>query len=367
MSGLAAAITGFVGGYAKGKQIKSDLEDAESRRGLQNLQKQSAELTIEREKQMADLSKQIGDKVMNFKPAALDDVDSFDTHYNEMEGLLVKQAAIAGKDPLAVKTQMDGLRREKYAERVFAASKMFETGNEAGFEILKPVYNRLFKDGNTLMGGVYNKVDDTFDIRYMGKGGEEKTVTVGREALVKQYLPMGLNTGDALKLALKELEVDEERKFQTGRDTAKMEFQAGEGAKDRASAEKRTGMQIAGEKAVAGIRRSNAGDDRQIERDEKNEDDVRKGLAAAFGFDSKFSTPDKLAEFNTKATAGMNIWRATKKYADQSLSEYDVATIVSGIQSGKARVAPAPGLKGFNVVDFGGARAVVPEGIVRLK
>ena len=199
---LSAAVAGLAGGYVKGRQIKADLEEKEQTRGLRELQRQSAELTLNRERDMADLSKQIGDKVMSFAPQSLDDIDAFDNHYNQLEGLLVKQASIAGKDPLAVKTQMDNLRREKYAERVFAATKMFETGNEAGFEILKPVYNRLFKDGNMLMGGTYNKVDDTFDIRYMGKGGEEKTVSVGREALVKQYLPMGLNTGDALKLAI---------------------------------------------------------------------------------------------------------------------------------------------------------------------
>lgn len=364
---LGRAIAGLAGGYVKGVQIKSDLDDAKERRGLTALQKQAAELDMDQKKQMAALNQQIGDTVMNFKPASMDDVDAFDSHYNQMEGLLVKQAALTGKDPLAVKTQMDGLRREKYAERVYAATRLLENGNDSGFEILKPVYNRLFKDGNMLMGGVYNKADDTYDIRYQGKDGTEKIRSVPREALVKQFLPMGLNTGDALKLALRDAEETEKRRWEEDQTDKDRTWKSGENQKDRDSRAGIARMQVEGEVRAAGVRRSNAGDDRALDRVERNFDDVRKGLPAAFGFDPKFATPEKRADVNLKVAAGMNIWRETQRQAGLSLSEFEVAEVIDGIASGKADVRPIPGRAGFYGVQVGSTRAVVPEGIIKPK
>jgi len=361
---LSAAVAGLAGGYVKGRQIKADLEEKEQTRGLRELQRQSAELTLNRERDMADLSKQIGDKVMSFAPQSLDDIDAFDNHYNQLEGLLVKQASIAGKDPLAVKTQMDNLRREKYAERVFAATKMFETGNEAGFEILKPVYNRLFKDGNMLMGGTYNKVDDTFDIRYMGKGGEEKTVSVGREALVKQYLPMGLNTGDALKLALREIEQTEANKFQTGLLDKKLKAQAEEGDKDRAN---RTGiarMNVEGEVRAAGIRAQNAADREDASDNRQTLRDFQKGLETAFGYDPKFTDPEQRSKFNTNSAAATNIFRSTRDVAGTTITPSESVEIIEGIRSGTADVRNIPDLPGYRAVQVGSTRAVVPASMI---
>jgi len=364
---LGAAIAGLAGGYAKGVQIKSDLEDAKENRGLKALQKQQAELELDRNKQMADLSKQIGDKVMNFAPQSLDDVDAFDSHYGQLEGLLVKQAAIAGKDPLAVKSQMDSLRREKYAERVYAATRMFETGNDAGFEILKPVYNRLFKDGNMLMGGTFNRADDTYDIRYMAPGGEEKTVSVGREALVKQWLPMGLNTGDALKLALKDIETQESRRFETQRDATKMDFEG-------VQTDKKLGVKVgiaaadrASQERIAGARTTASTQERETGRDDTALTRFDSNLAGALGYDPKYATEKSRQRFEKDAVPATSIFKATNDIARVRLTANEAVSVLKAVREGSADVRPIPGRPGFMAVQAGTTRAVVPAGMIEVE
>jgi hypothetical protein len=242
---------------------------------------------------------------------------------------------------------------------------MFETGNEAGFDILKPVYNRLFKDGNMLMGGTYNKADDTFDIRYMGKGGEEKTVSVGREALVKQWLPMGLNTGDALKLAMREIEQSENRKFEEGQLDKQLKFKGDEGQKDRDSAERRTGMQVDGEIRAAGIRVKNSADAADAQDGRRNLEDFKKGLETALGYDPKFTDDKRRSTFNTNAAAATNIFRATRELDGRSLTPNEAVEVLEGIKTQRAEVRQIPNRPGYYAVRVGSTTAAIPASMIK--
>ena len=362
---LGAAIAGLAGGYAKGAQIKSDLEDAEQQRGLRGLQQQQAELELDRNKQMADLSRQMGEAVTNFKAASVDDSQAFDGYYNNLTGLLVKQANLAGRDPMQAVEIMENLRRNKFAERITAATSLLDTGNEAGFEILKPVYNRMFPDNNMLVGGIYNREEDSFDIRYQDKDGMEKVRTVPREMFTRAILPRALNPGDAVKLTAQRQDQANEQRFQRGILKDKQEFDAGQSALDRSSRFGIAQMQTATELEVAGARATVGRQDREVGRDDAALKNFDSNLAKALGFDEKLPTESGRQRFEQDAVPATNIFRATNDVARVRLTANEAVGVLNAVREGSAEIRQIPGRPGFLAVQAGTTRAVIPAGMIR--
>lgn len=367
---LGAAIAGLAGGYAKGVQIKSDLEDAKQQRGLRDLQKQQAELTLDREKQISDLRNQTAQAISGFQAASLDDVDAFNNHYKTLENLVVKEATLAGKDPVAAFQSMETLRRDKFAERVFAANQMLQMGNDAGFEILKPVFNQHFKDGQMLMGGTFNKAEDSYTIRYQDQEGNDKIMSLPRQQLMDNLLLKMLNPADAAKLMMRDRELAKTQEFEAGQLDKKLTFQGEEGEKDRGLRRDLSASEIRSRERIAAIESSGREDREDARLSRLTENDIRKNLPTAFGFDPKYQTAKSSEAFNRKATAAMNVWRTTNRLGGRSLSEYEVASVVNALDAGtgytvgKREDGSIDVRNGMVDVRVGSTRAILPEAML---
>jgi uncharacterized protein YihD (DUF1040 family) len=128
--------------------------------------------------------------------------------------MAARQAILANKNPLEVEEFMNKARKEKFSERVMQATSLLKAGDESGFEVLKPAYNKMFNDGRELLGGTYNKENDTYDLRYKDKDGTERGYNVGRAQLTDNIVPLALNPADAAKYHLQNKEMElKEREF----------------------------------------------------------------------------------------------------------------------------------------------------------
>jgi hypothetical protein len=365
MMSLGAAIAGLAGGYAKGVQIKSDLEDAKQQRGLRDLQKQQAELELDRNKQLEDLRRQTSEAVSNFRAASLDDVDSFNNYYGTLEGLIVKEASLSGKDPVAAFQSMEALRRDKFAERVFAANQMLQMGNDAGFEILKPVFNQHFKDGQMLMGGTFNKALDSYSIRYQDREGNDKMLELPRQQLMDNLLLKMLNPQDAAKLMMRDRELEKSQKFESSQLDKKLASSAEQGALDRSSRFGIAQMQTAAELEAAGVRAATGRQDREVGRDDAALKNFDSNLAKALGFDEKLPTESGRKRFEQDAVPATNIFRATNDVARVRLTANEAVGVLNAVRDGSAEVRQIPGRPGFLAVQAGTTRAVIPAGMIR--
>jgi len=238
MAGLGAAIGGFAQGFGQGMKIRSDLEDAKAKREFMGLQKEKLQQELDVGKQFAELQQGMATETQdyakgtgNYAPAEGQTYDPtnpavVDQYYTRIGAMAKQQAILANKNPLEVDEQMNKFRKERFSERVMQASSLLKSGDESGFELLKPVYNQMFKDGRELVRGAYNKDNDSFDLTYKDKDGTERQTSVGRAAFAENIVPLALNPADAAKfamqnkeLALKEREVqgmENWRKVQEG-------------------------------------------------------------------------------------------------------------------------------------------------------
>jgi hypothetical protein len=364
---LGAAIAGLAGGYAKGVQIKSDLEDAKESRGLKTLQKQQAELELDRNKQLADIRGQTSNAISGFQAASLDDVDAFNNHYKTLENLVVKEATLAGKDPVAAFQSMEALRRDKFAERVFAANQMLQMGNDAGFEILKPVFNQHFKDGQMLMGGTFNQAENTYTIRYQDQEGNDKMTTLPREQLMDNLLMKMLNPADAAKLMMRDREMTRTEGFQMGLLDKKQGFQAVESAKDRGLRVDLSAAERESQERIAGARTTTSTQDREIARDDAALRNFDSGLEGALGYDPKYPTEKGRQRFEQDAVPATNIFRATNTVDRTRLTANESVSVLKALRDGSARVERIPGNDGFLRVFAGTTKAVIPAGMIRVE
>jgi hypothetical protein len=369
-----AGIGGFAKGFASGMRLQSDMQDSEAKRGLMDLQRQSEELKIGREQQMADLSKNMGLEQKSFIDRAgeyegLDDVKAADLNYTRMGALLKQQAAIAGKNPFEVDESINRLRKERFSERVMQGTNLLKAGDDKGFDVLKPVYNSLFKDGSELIGGKYNKDSDTFTLAYKDKDGVEQTRDVKREQFTEGMIPLALNAADAAKYMMQnkemEMKVRENEKERT--------FRAGEGEKERSN---RVGIAMIGERgansrAEMGLKGTIYAADKGAESrsslrqegiDQKNLDDVQKEYNIAIGFTESRSgifSPQEIAQMNLDRADAMQMYRLTKQHTNQNLTGSELRMLQDAVRSNKAKVK-VDQASGLAVVEYNGVRAVVP-------
>ncbi len=369
-----AGIGGFAKGFANGMRLQSDMQDAEAKRGLMDLQRQSEELKIGREQQMADLSKNMGLEQKSFidrtgEYEGLDDVKAADLNYTRMGAMLKQQATIAGKNPFEVDESINKLRKERFSERVMQGTNLLRAGDDKGFDVLKPVYNSLFQDGSELMGGKYNKDADTYTLNYKDKDGVERTRDVKREQFTEGMIPLALNAADAAKYMMQNKEM--EMKVRENEKDRKLK--ESEGDKDRTN---RMGIASMGEKgannraliaAGASIYAADKGAESRINLrqegiDQKNLDDVQKEYNIAIGFTESRSgifSPQEIAQMNVDRADAMQMYRMTRQHTGQNLTGGELRMLQDAVRSNKARVKvdQQSGLAG---VEYNGVKAVVP-------
>ncbi len=369
-----AGIGGFAKGFANGMRLQSDMQDAEAKRGLMDLQRQSEELKIGREQQMADLSKNMGLEQKSFidrtgEYEGLDDVKAADLNYTRMGAMLKQQATIAGKNPFEVDESINKLRKERFSERVMQGTNLLRAGDDKGFDVLKPVYNSLFQDGSELMGGKYNKDADTYTLNYKDKDGVERTRDVKREQFTEGMIPLALNAADAAKYMMQNKEME----MKVRENDKDRKLKESEGDKDRTN---RMGIASMGEKgannraliaAGASIYAADKGAESRINLrqegiDQKNLDDVQKEYNIAIGFTESRSgifSPQEIAQMNVDRADAMQMYRMTRQHTGQNLTGGELRMLQDAVRSNKARVKvdQQSGLAG---VEYNGVKAVVP-------
>lgn len=369
-----AALGGLLQGYAQGVKMRSDLDDAEVKRGLMGLQKQSEELRLDRERSMADISKNMGVEQKNFidrtgEYEGLDDIKAADLNYTRMGAMLKQQATMAGKNPFEVDESINKLRKERFSERVMQGTNLLRAGDDKGFDVLKPVYNSLFQDGSELLGGKYNKDADTFTLNYKDKDGQERTRDVRRDQFTEGMIPLALNAADAAKYMMQnkemEMKIKENEKDRT--------LKASEGEKDRSN---RTGIALIGERgandrAKMSLEGTKYTADKGVEgrvlsattaRNEKNLDDVQKEYNIAIGFTESRSgifSPGEISQMNVDRAEAMNMYRLTQQHTNQNLTGGELRMLQDAVRAGKAKVKvdQASGLAG---VEYNGVRGILP-------
>lgn len=372
MAGIGSAFGGFAKGYTQGLKLRSDLDDAEQRRGLMGLEKEQKQLALENEKTFNDLSKKIGTEINAFNELPdKDDPTQFDAHYTRLGGLLKQQAVLARKDPLEVDKSINAMRKDKYAEKIYQASSLLQAGDDSGINVLKPVFNNMFKDGNTLQGGTFNKETDSFDLSYVNKAGETVNRSVKREDLANRIVPLALNVADAVKLDIKSREDQKQRDFQAGEGDKTREFQGKQNDKDRGLKVKlndddnkvrlqTSNMGLQGTMYAADKSAESRVAARANGKDDKDYDDFQTQINDALGWNKNnpLVTSEDLQNRNRDAAAMTGIWNTTRDVGGKKLSAYEVAQVVKGISSGKAKFSES---NGYQVVDVGGVRAVLPK------
>lgn len=380
---LGAAISGLVQGIGQGIKLRSDLDDAEQRRGLMDLRKKNEEIDLQTKTELREIGNQLGNEIKLFNEREdRESPDAIDGHYTTVGALMKRQAVLAGKDPLAVDKTINDMRKEKYQEKIFGASRLLANGDDSGIEVLKPVFNKMFKDGNTLVGGAYDKETDSFNLTYTNKNGEQLTRSVPREKLANDLVPLALNVADAAKLNIKATEDDKDRKSREGISDKDRTSRENVAAADRTSRENvagadRTsrermnnadnatrvevaGISLEGTKYTADKGVEGRGISRQNARDDKDYDDFQSQINDALGWNKNnpLVTPQQLEKRNKDAAAMTGIFNTTREVGGKKLSAYEVAQIARGIEGGTAKFTEQ---NGYTIVDVGGVRGVLPK------
>jgi hypothetical protein len=383
MMALGAAISGLVQGIGQGIKLRSELDDAEQRRGLMDLRKKNEQLDYDTKVEIRSLQDQIGNEIKLFNEREdRETPDAIDGHYTTVGALMKRQAVLAGKDHFAVDKTINDMRKDKYQEKIFAASRLLANGDESGVEILKPVYNKMFKDGNTLVGGAYDKETDSFNLTYTNKNGEQLTRSVSRDKLANDLVPLALNVADASKLAMKAEEDKKEREFKAGENKKDRDFKGGENEKDRALKveegkqdrglrrdlnrdDNATRVQVAGIGLEGTKYSADKGAESRINakkegREDKDYDDFEKSVNDALGWNKNnpLTTAKQLEKRNEDAARMMGLFTTTREQSNRKLSAYEAAQIVKGIDDKTARYAEKDGYK---IVQVGDLRAVMPK------
>lgn len=367
LSGMGALAEGF----ARGLRLSSDMQDAEQRRGLNAMQAEQTKLNLDRDKEMAGLSKQLGQEFIDYRdgtgayaPAEGQTYDrtsesAADLHYNRIQPLLQKQAALSGKNPAIVDKEIKELRREGYAEKVFRAAQLMEAGDvDGGVKILKPLYKKMFADGTDVKNVAYDKSKDALTLTTVSDG-RESVVEMPRGKVVDMLNYGALQPGDAVKLGAQRKEKEADRAHESTLTDKKIS-----GQKEVANIEARSRAEAANIHGQWGVKAHEAG--AKISNDhfdqkvyEANRDQFVASLPAAFDYDPKNQFKDKNASslFNSKSSEALSIWDATSK-SGVNLSGAQVATVMDALGRKEAKVLQSK--DGYAVVQVGAIKAVVP-------
>lgn len=223
-----SAIAGLAKGFMQGVRLRSDLDDAEERRGLMKLQKEQARLQLDEgnEKKLArteaaDLIKgyQSGDDKYGFVKNEDGSYDpnnaaNLNRYYDLSEKSAMRVAVAHGQDPYKAANEVRNFRKSGFQEGVNMAAGLYSIGDFAGGDAaLKRVYP-LVRDGQTFLGSQPVEGDPSkVNMRYRVDGtGEERSYVADRDTLAKRLLPLAMNITDAANYNLSKERFDLERK-----------------------------------------------------------------------------------------------------------------------------------------------------------
>lgn len=233
--GIAAAIGGFAEGAAKGIKLRSDLDDAEQRRGLMKIQAEGAQLQnaaargqLDREeerKRLREESVEIAKAYATGEGAekygfVLDEDEFGYKKYNpnnsqnvrrnyELNKDLTRRRAIAfDRNPDADVSALEDLQKKRYQERLNQALVLSDQGDWAGFDrAMRSVYND-FEDGRQFTGSKRSEDGKNVTLYFTDeKTGQPGEYTVSKDNLAN-IARLGLNLNDTLTHKLKTREQD---------------------------------------------------------------------------------------------------------------------------------------------------------------
>lgn len=371
---LGAAIGGFADGVAKGLKLRSDLEDAETRRGLVGLQKQEAQLKLDRETQMKEINSKLSQEILNYQSGsdvyAPADGQTYDPasdgsakiHYSRIRPLLMQQASLSN-DPrltLAVEQSLNDMEEKRYAQKTIRAAQLIEAGDDTGVEVLKGPYNTFYKDGRTLVDGKFNAANDTFTLNYLDKDGTAKSREVKRDVLAKQYVRLGMNAADASKTMAAEFMKREDRAFEAGENDKNRGLKRELSESDNKAALERTQIGASATRYSADRGVDARAASRINAQEAKDYDDFQTQINDALGWNKSnpLVTPEQLASRNRDAAFMTGIFNTTRDVGGKKLSAYEAAQVVKGIENKTAKTVQRDG---YTIVDVGGIRAILPK------
>lgn len=235
--GIGAAISGFAQGAAQGIKLRSDLDDAEQRRGLMRTQQKTAELTnqltegqIARENERKAIREEgvaltkaysTGEDAERFgfvlsedefgnKKYDPNDPANIRRNYDLNKDLTRRRAIAFDRNPDADVSALEDLQKKRYQERLNTAVTLADIGDWSGFNrAMKSVYSD-FQDGRQFTGSkVFDSDKGKMVTMYYT---DEKTSSPGEYTVPLQNLSViarqGLNLNDALTHRLRVQDAD---------------------------------------------------------------------------------------------------------------------------------------------------------------
>lgn len=216
--GIGAAIGGLAQGFAQGVKLKSDLQDAESRRGLQELQAKAAQQTIDAEAERAAARLEAANNIKGYASGSTDlgfirnEDGSYDPNrpenlqrnYYLQEQSAARVALANGQNPTKALAEVRELRKQGFQEGVNQAAALYRLGDLAAADAALSKVYPMVRDGQTFLGSQADPNDPSkVALRYkVDKTGEEKTMVTSREDLATRLLPLAMNITDAANFNL---------------------------------------------------------------------------------------------------------------------------------------------------------------------
>lgn len=242
---LGAAVGGFAQGLAGGMKLRSDLDDADQRRGLMKLQARQAQQQVDTGDEQAAARQEAAGIIQGYRSgnAELGFVRGQDGSYdpNLPENLnryyeLSRQSAARvanahGRSAATAMAEVDELRRKGFAEQVnFATSQLGLGDFDGASATLKKVWS-LTGDKREFVGvGLDPNDPKNAIIQFKAPGTDEvKTTSVPVDKLANNIIPYALNLQDSanFRAVNRRLEQDDQRlvndaaRVQLGKDELK--------------------------------------------------------------------------------------------------------------------------------------------------
>lgn len=225
--GIGAAVGGLAKGLAGGMKLKSELDDAEERRGLMGLQRKAAQQQIDEQDEKAAARSEAAGFIKGYAEGNTDlgfvrnEDGSYDPNlpanvarnYDLQEQSARRVALAYGQSPTKAAAEVRTLRKEGFQEGVNTAAQLYGMGDLAGGDAALSKVYPLIRDGRTFLGSQVDPNDPKkIALRYrLDKTGEESSMSTTLDEVSKRLLPLAMNLTDAANFNLNSQRVDIDR------------------------------------------------------------------------------------------------------------------------------------------------------------
>lgn len=225
MVGLAGGLAaGLAQGFAGGMRLRSEMEDAETKRKAMGLQMQNQELqnqeATDRQAARTRLGQVEKDWATGEGYKAPDAPEGYDyrtdpaavsKYYDNLRGAMRNHSVAYGRPALEADLAVDKLMKDKYQEKVGEALAMIKMNPGAAIGKIKSVY-ASFPDGGTMTGGKYDPQTDSFVLSGKDRDGKDVTLPPMKRSEVLEGLAYRMTGADAGSLYIKSLENEKAQK-----------------------------------------------------------------------------------------------------------------------------------------------------------